>query len=115
MGMSEVWWEVIMVQRRGTLRRAGGRDARHAAMLRSRRPYKCDGCVKKTTLRGVGKDRAGTPRGTPISSKCVGMSYAIADKSSVRGIRISGDRRSDRAHARFVARARREARYGAQP
>jgi len=115
MGMSEVWWEVIMVQRMGTLRRAGGRDARHAAMLRSRRPYKCDGCVKKTTLRGVGKDRAGTPRGTPISGKCVGMPYAIADKSSVRGIRTSGDTRSDRAHARFVARARREARYGAQP
>jgi hypothetical protein len=59
------------------------------------------GCVN-----GMRKDRAGTPCGAPVSGKCVGKSYATADKSSVREIRTSGDTRSDRAHARFVAHAR---------
>jgi len=45
-------WEVITAYRRDTLIRAGVRYARHAAMLRSRRPRKCDGSIKQKTLCG---------------------------------------------------------------
>jgi hypothetical protein len=43
------------VYRRDTLIRAGVRYARHAAMLRSRRPRICDGPIKQKMLRGWGR------------------------------------------------------------
>ncbi len=49
-GMLELGWEVITVYRRDTLIRAGVRYARHAAMLRSRRPRVCDGPIKQKML-----------------------------------------------------------------
>ena len=60
-GMGMCWssgWEVITVCRRDTLIRAGGRYARHAAMLQCRRPCKCDGPIQQNYVVWVGEGRA---------------------------------------------------------
>ena len=50
-GMLELWVGGNNgVCKRDTLIRAGVRYARHAAMLRSRRPRKCDGPIKQKIL-----------------------------------------------------------------
>jgi hypothetical protein len=84
------------VYRRDTLIRAGVRYARHVAMLRSRRPRKCDGPIKQKML-WVGKNRARTPRGALVRGKCAGRLLANDDKLSISGVRTSRDTRSDQS------------------
>jgi hypothetical protein len=73
MGSWSSGWEVITVYRRDTLIRAGVRYARHAAMLRSRRPRKCDGPIKpikQKSLYGWGRDASRRTRKASVEGDC---------------------------------------------